>query len=845
MAQIDNLTLDITADASKAITSLNNLATALGKLKSNLPTNAKLTNTSKGFKALTSEISKLSLSAKNLNRIKAIGQIGNALSKISSVSPANIRKSADNLDALQGAISHISDSGVDRIERLARAYERLGRANKNMGGLGNVRRITNATAQANTPISTTPITRGITNVTGGTGEVAEEVGRVALNLDFFGKVASKVAPLLAELRLGFKIFKTVMKFNPVIWGLKALTNAFKKIVTPILTFVNAIKRIAIYRAIRGILKSITQGLREGIQNLALYSKALEELDAHSANNVMSRYASEFLYFKNAVATAVIPILRALIPYVETAINAIIRFVNVLAQVGSAVFGTQYTKAKYFWVDYADSLDNANGRAKALKHQLAGFDELNNLTDNAGGSGSDKLLDASKMFEEALINPKIKNFVDDIVKKVQDGLTTIKTATQPYVDKLKSFFNDLKTKVLPNLKRIYENLKKIWKDLLKPILDEFLKGFFEGFADTSLTGVADALALVTDKVANFTDKLVELKDKAPTDKLKDLAHKIGEVTGKILGWYRPFTLAIGFVSDLKTKSTTLGTYFGTELAPKINNVKDKIELLAGKAKTLYDRFINLNEPTSTLSTKIHDFQMKVDNAYGKVLLLVNKMVDLRDKFVAVKNYLDTHKIFENGELNASNFKTILDDIKKIFEWLQKLGTIAIKFTLDLIGNGVGQKVAEVFDKVGATDVGKEIGEKIDKITGKDTNKEKAQLPTPASTGSGQYGGYGSLGEYQEAMRKKLKGYASGGFPTGDLFVANEKGAEMVGRIGSNTAVANNNQITEAIAQATYTAMSQALSENGGSVKIVVEGDGDKMFRIFQQKQREYGRQTGMA
>jgi hypothetical protein len=69
--------------------------------------------------------------------------------------------------------------------------------------------------------------------------------------------------------------------------------------------------------------------------------------------------------------------------------------------------------------------------------------------------------------------------------------------------------------------------------------------------------------------------------------------------------------------------------------------------------------------------------------------------------------------------------------------------------------------------------------------------------------------------------------------------------MVGSINGRTAVANNDQITEAIAAATYDAMSKALSENGGSTTIVVEGDGDKMFRVFQKKQREYSRQTGMA
>ena len=57
------------------------------------------------------------------------------------------------------------------------------------------------------------------------------------------------------------------------------------------------------------------------------------------------------------------------------------------------------------------------------------------------------------------------------------------------------------------------------------------------------------------------------------------------------------------------------------------------------------------------------------------------------------------------------------------------------------------------------------------------------------------------------------FASGGFPTpGQLFVANEPGnPEMIGSIGGRTAVANNDQITQGIAQAVYQAFVAAQNE----------------------------------
>lgn len=57
------------------------------------------------------------------------------------------------------------------------------------------------------------------------------------------------------------------------------------------------------------------------------------------------------------------------------------------------------------------------------------------------------------------------------------------------------------------------------------------------------------------------------------------------------------------------------------------------------------------------------------------------------------------------------------------------------------------------------------------------------------------------------------YADGGYPdVGELFVANEAGPEMIGKIGNKTTVANNDQITKSIAQAAYEAMNKALNEN---------------------------------
>ena len=85
-----------------------------------------------------------------------------------------------------------------------------------------------------------------------------------------------------------------------------------------------------------------------------------------------------------------------------------------------------------------------------------------------------------------------------------------------------------------------------------------------------------------------------------------------------------------------------------------------------------------------------------------------------------------------------------------------------------------------------------------------------------------------------LGKKIFGFASGGFPdAGQLFIAREAGAEMVGSMGGHTAVANNDQIVEGIREGVEAAMErqnqllrrqnellQALLEKEGSAEVNV-------------------------
>jgi hypothetical protein len=87
------------------------------------------------------------------------------------------------------------------------------------------------------------------------------------------------------------------------------------------------------------------------------------------------------------------------------------------------------------------------------------------------------------------------------------------------------------------------------------------------------------------------------------------------------------------------------------------------------------------------------------------------------------------------------------------------------------------------------------------------------------------------------------YAKGGFPDiGEMFIAREAGPEMVGRIGSKTTVANNEQIVEAVSEGVYAAVVAAMRASGGSngeQAVNVYLDGRQITSVVEKRQSERG------
>lgn len=170
------------------------------------------------------------------------------------------------------------------------------------------------------------------------------------------------------------------------------------------TMFNALKRIAIYRLLRTIIKEITQAFSEGLKNAYTFSKGIEGTLAKALDTV----SMKSMTMKNQLGAAFGNLLQILQPILLQIIQLITRLASALSMLMSVFGGGQYLVA----TDVAKSWDEATGSAKKYRNTLLGFDEINRLNDETGG-GSASSTYQEGMFKLGTIPEELQNFADTV------------------------------------------------------------------------------------------------------------------------------------------------------------------------------------------------------------------------------------------------------------------------------------------------------------------------------------------------------------------------------------------------------------------------------------------------
>lgn len=422
---LGNLEFQIeTSGSDKAANHLDALSTSLKKLKDAV-------SGVKGFGTAVNNITKL-CNAVTPEKAETLNRLATAMSAIQSASNIKISASvATQINRIADAAKSLSDADVSRIER-------LGAALQNIGTNGDVR--INITGAGNTATPQSPVGGDPTRTVQADAERANESVRSLRDTlaSIGGSVRSAFSSIVSGIRqistssdTASKAVRGLMKYTallPVTLG-SGLASKVKESVSSLGHLFSAIKRIALYRLIRAVIKEITQGLREGIQHIYAYSNALGGEFA----SAMDSLATSSLYLKNSLGALAAPIIQSLIPAINWAIDRIVALMNIINMFVAALGGkATATVAKRVETVFNAAGSAASGAGKAakqaakdLKTFTIGIDELNIIdpkdpSGSGGGSGGGGVgagaLDPSSMFEEV-----------DVSKVVGDFAKALKTA----------------------------------------------------------------------------------------------------------------------------------------------------------------------------------------------------------------------------------------------------------------------------------------------------------------------------------------------------------------------------------------------------------------------------------
>lgn len=292
--------------------------------------------------------------------------------------------------------------------------------------------------------------------------------------------------------------KTVV--NKIRSGIAAIINKFKELkkrVRESLGFsekqsgafakkLGSIIRLGTFMLLRSMFTHLFELVKTGFDNLVIYSK---RAGTEFHKNVNLLY-NDLRQLGASLTTAFEPILNVVTPILDYLIQKLIAATNALAQFFSALTGKKfYTKAIKQNKDYADSLDSA---AKAAKNLTTGIDELNILSDDKSGSGSNSGADGSG-YETDEIADKYKNLAQ-MIKDAWDEAD--------FYDVGRMFGEKLK-EALDNIP--WDGIKASLRKIAKCIAT-FLNGFLE--TPGLFTSIGVTIAQAINSAFEFVDSFVE-------------------------------------------------------------------------------------------------------------------------------------------------------------------------------------------------------------------------------------------------------------------------------------------------------------------------------------------------
>lgn len=652
---------------------------------------------------------------------------------------------------------------------------------------------------------------------------------------------------------------------------------------------NSLKRIAMYRLLRSVLKEIGESIKYGYENAYHFSTLMGGEFAQK----MDKLHGITSQMKNQFGSAFSELTLAVAPFLEGLINMATRTADVISRILAFINGdTQYKRAKAL----SEPWKEATASAKKYKDLVLGIDELNILHEKSTGGSGKKEPDYASMFEYADVGESwwqkpvgfIKDNFEDILKIA--GLVGATLLGWKIGASTLAFFKNFKT-FLPQMKSALSALKVGMgltiavtgayfefkgaydigknganiKNVLETVLGAggLIGGGVLAFGASSLMFTVPLAIMIPIVAIEFADQNT-VKGMLNASPIKHLVDSVNKMVAEANDKFDAIQVNVktrkedidSTIADVMKVKTAIDRIFelsdGQRVLPE--NLSEVKYLIKGiNDMGLEGIHIDLDPDGNIVQTKenldkatesllAYKLSAKAsDEAVDSLMDMLNAQRELETEALALANVEAELEEMRSKSADATaRYEKILGgfsegvfasskevrEAKRQSEYykseVERL-TTAQSDLKDSISKGSDalndarqqyeyyQGIMKDAESVARGALNPTITE-LTNVFDKNTQAIKDNLEQWSkweNVTSGIKTGSGNLRD--RGYSSSMQGYASGGFPeTGQLFLAREAGAEMVGSIGNQTAVANNDQIVQGIESGVRSAVAEVLA-----------------------------------
>jgi hypothetical protein len=561
-----------------------------------------------------------------------------------------------------------------------------------------------------------------------------------------------------------------------------------------------------------------------------------------------------LYLKNSLASAFAPLVNQLAPVIDALIQKVATLLNYIAQLMSALSGqSTYTKAVKATTKFAESTGKA---AKSLKSFIAGFDELNVFEKGSGSGSGAGTPDFASMFEEAQVDSKIAataQKLNEIKNMIADNLAEITIVASGFSLAVGAVLAFSGTNIPLGLTLmgagaigLISAAKLDWTAVngkLKSVM-------------ASINGIVSGAFLALGAVLAFSGKNVPLGIALMALGATTLA------TAAALNWNGLSDEVKNVIAVITAVLSVAFLAVGAALAFTGTNIPLGLALMGAGAVTMGTAIV---PNWKALSDNIRKIITTVTSVLGGALLVVGAILAFSTVALPLGLGLMAAGALSLGSAVALNWNTVVTAIKKVVSVIAGIlgGALTVLgVLLCLSGAGIGLGLAVLAAGLGLSYAAWSLNDNpITNFVRRMANSIIGIINRVVDAINNvfhiSFKGLSVLGkEVVPAFNARLVNiphvptFADGGFvDEGQLFIARESGAEMVGNIGRKTAVANNDQIVESVSQGVYEAVQRANGENYASgnrpITVIVQMNGKELFRQMVDENNAAIRATGFS